>query len=83
MRLGPVQQKIIEALSDGLPHRAEELLACLTNGYDDEGPKIDTLYVHVCNLNKQLKRLGEEILSQAIHKQTFYRHVRHLRSADE
>jgi DNA-binding response OmpR family regulator len=51
VNLTPTERRLLALLSDGCPHRREELLACL---YDDYSPSVLTLNVHLCNLRKKL-----------------------------
>lgn len=83
-RLQPVQQKILNLLSDGLWHSKEEVHGCLV---DDMGP-IDNISPHLYALRKYLhsKRLyiicaPEYVSIGKVDKG--YRLVRFLSSADD
>jgi predicted Zn-ribbon and HTH transcriptional regulator len=67
------QKKIIEVLSDGLPHTKEELHTCL---YADDGD-LDNIKPHLTALRKILRRKGEDIV--CIWKGKFERGYMHVR----
>lgn len=71
----PIEQKLIDILSDGLPHSVEQLKLCLTDG---EYSSIDSLYVQIVNLRKVLKSRGRDVRPQRIDGVSHYRMVRFL-----
>ena len=56
-RLTPVQQRMLDVLSDGLLHRAEELHACLV---DDMGA-LRNIASHLSLIRQALKPQGETV----------------------
>jgi hypothetical protein len=70
-----VPDKIMQALSDGLPHKSEDLVRdCLWDG--DKA----ALQTHVCNIRKVLRPRGEDIVCERVNGTTYYRHIRLLAS---
>jgi DNA-binding winged helix-turn-helix (wHTH) protein len=74
MPFPPVQQRMLELLSDGLPHSKEELHDCLY----DELSNIATIQKHISLIRKQLRPHGQDILIEFIRRRVHYRHVRLL-----
>jgi hypothetical protein len=66
-------------LSDGLPHRIEELHTCL---YDDLGATINLL-MHFTRMRKRLRPQGRDIACITINKSSTYQLVRTLASAND
>lgn len=75
-RFTATEKKIIDVLSDGLPHRREELHACLP---DELGDRIN-LNLHISNIRKKIVGRGEDIVCQLRNRRIHYRHVRMLHS---
>jgi len=73
----PTQSKILQVLSDGLPHKFEELQAVLPDNLSDR----KTLSNHLSGIRIRLRPRGEDIICQFILRQRQYRHVRLLHSA--
>lgn len=74
-----VQQKMLDILSDGMPHSKEELHTCLS---DDLGP-ITNIRAHLCMLRKVLRPIGQDIVCEYVHwKSLHYRQIRLLASAN-
>jgi DNA-binding CsgD family transcriptional regulator len=67
------EQKILERLSDGMPHRAEDLFCCLW----DEIGSVSAVRFHVSNIRKRLPP-GEDIVCRPTNgRGTYaYTHVR-------
>lgn len=57
-KLPPIQQKMLDILSDGLEHSPRELHECL---YDDAG-RISNIQMHISNLRKHVHKRGLEIV---------------------
>lgn len=74
MKFTPTQQKIIDILSDGQRHTAQELFDCLP----DELGYIDNLTQHISNIRNRLKPIGQWIVCETANKRRYYRHVRLL-----
>lgn len=74
-----VQLKMASLLADGLPHTRQELHNCL---YDELG-SILTVRVHLCNIRKKLRLVGEDILCEYIKGKMHYRRIRLLPSATD
>lgn len=67
------EQRLLDALSDGMCHSREELKGQLyTNGYGAES----TLHGHIHRLRKKLKPLGQDIVCQVLYHKFYYRRVR-------
>lgn len=73
------ERKMLELLSDGLPHRVEELRPCLF----DELSTRTAIQVHICNIRKKLVGKGEDIVCVIRNRATSYQHVRLLASAND
>lgn len=69
-----VKGKMLKLLSDGLPHRREELHACLW----DECGAVDNIQIHISHIRKALQPRGEDIVCQLIGYSRQYRWVRLL-----
>lgn len=74
--LTPIQRKIVEVLSDGLPHHKEQLHECLN---DDMGA-LSNVYAHITALRKILRPKGEDIVCVYDRRRGLYQHVRLLAS---
>ncbi len=77
MKLTPVQTRMVEVLSDGLPHTRKELEACLF----DELSGRNAMNMQLSRLRKKLRPNGEDILCEWCAKQYMYRRVRLLAPA--
>lgn len=79
-RFTPTQQAMLQVLSDGMPHRKEDLYACLPEGYYSD---IRVVTVHVSNLRKLLKPQGMDIVCEYRYGVYMYRQVRLLHSPND
>ena len=70
------EKKILLVLADGRPHRAEELMKCLT----DELAEKYALWQHISRLRKKINPLGQDIVCVFVNRRNMYRHVRLLGS---
>jgi len=52
------EKRLMDVLSDGMPHHKEELWACI----DDELSGENTLRVHMTNLRNKLRPAGMDVL---------------------
>ena len=68
----PIEKKILEKLSDGLPHKWWQVIKCL----DDELATRYALSMHLARIRKKLRPLGEDIICETNGWSIFYRHVR-------
>lgn len=75
----PTQVKILHVLSDGLPHKFEELQQVLP---DNLGSR-KVLNCHLVNIRATLRPKGEDIICQFLLRQRQYRHVRLLHSPND
>ena len=73
----PIQRRMLEVLSDGLPHHPDDLWKCLQ---DELAPKVN-IKVHIKALRYKLRLRGQDIVCETIHRRGHYRHVRLLHSA--
>jgi DNA-binding winged helix-turn-helix (wHTH) protein len=69
------EQRIMEALGHGMPVPARELLTCLP----DELSGVESLRVHICNINKKLKP-HREIVSVYRRGKTRYQLFRSIKT---
>lgn len=74
------EQRILEILSDGMPHHGTELLGRVLG----EHGSLPTIQVHISNIRKKLLPIGQTILSECNPRNAAgtyaYRHVRLLKS---
>ena len=75
----PTQQRIVDLLSDGLPHTKRELFECLV----DELGSINNIWPHLTAIRKKLRPRGHDILCEIYNRKCHYRHVVLLRSAGD
>ena len=73
----PTERAMLAVLSDGLPHRRQELIACLP---DELGLAVN-MQMHVSRARKKLRPVGQDIVCEIVNRQFCYRHVRLLASA--
>ncbi len=69
----PTQQKMLDLLSDGMPHSREEMFACLW----DEESRYVAIHPHISLIRKLLPP-GEAIICEYRKRSIYYRHVRLL-----
>lgn len=72
-----VHLAILHVLSDGEPHRFDEIKPCLPDELADRS----SLNSHLKRMRPRLRAEGEDIICQFIHRQRKYRHIRHLRGS--
>jgi len=68
------EKKIVNLLSDGLPHTREEVHDCL---WDEEAP-LTAIQMHISRIRAKIRPRGEEIVCELRHRTIHYRHVRLL-----
>lgn len=68
----PIQQAMLEILSDGLPHTREELHECC------KPSSLPALSVHMVRLRKRLIPKGESVVCVIKNRRICYQHVRLL-----
>lgn len=74
MSLTPTHAKMLEVLSDGLPHHRDELHKCC-------GPSsVGVVKFHLAQIRKHLRPLGEDVVCVQNGVGFFYQHVRLLAS---
>lgn len=74
MRAGSVKERILDLLSDGLPHSKSELLSCF-----NEGAKQSAIYVQINQLRRILRPLGQDIVCVVLNgTKRHYRQIRIL-----
>jgi hypothetical protein len=76
-RFTVTEGKLLAVLADGLPHRREELRACLP----DELGENSNFQRHISNIRKKIRPGGYDILCEFYQKTFCYRHIRLLPSA--
>ena len=70
------ESKMLQVLSDGMPHRREELHACLW----DEAGCLKNICIHISRLRKKLRSKGQHIVCEYADRTYHYRHIRLLRA---
>lgn len=70
----PTQQRMIDLLSDGMPHDRHELHACL----DDPLSSLATIKFHLSLIRRIIRLRGEDIICELWERKIHYRHVRLL-----
>lgn len=74
----PTEGRIIDLLSDGLPHHRKELMALL----NDDRAEYKTLSVHIFRMRQKLRPHGQDITTEVGRGyKIMFRHVRLLASA--
>lgn len=66
--LTPIQQRILQLLSDGRSHARAELHACL----DDELAMLTSLKFHVSRLRQKLRPTGRTVHCEIQHGTSYY-----------
>ena len=67
--LSPVHQRMLKVLGDGLPHKREELEACLMD--DLGGPKATV--IQLSKLRKVLQSKGLDVVCRALGGRNYHR----------
>lgn len=75
----PTESRILELLSDGLPHKRCEVHKCL----EDDLAQIEAIYPHVSRLRHKLQPKGQDILAVTTGRITYYQQIRLLNSAND
>lgn len=78
-RFTETQRKILDVLSDGMPHTKDELHACLS----DELAALSAVDFHLTGIRKVIRPVGQDIICQFIDKQFKYRLIIVYAPADE
>jgi len=71
MHYTPIEQRIIDLLSDGLPHDRYDLLECLR----DKQASLNSLAAAIMRLRPKVRELGQEIVTELFRGSIAYRHV--------
>ena len=70
----PTEKRMLKLLSDGLPHKRQELHSCL----EDELSQLDAIQPHLSRIRHRIRAVGEDIIC-VLHQRTIaYQHVRTL-----
>lgn len=80
LKFTKTEQKILDFLSDGRGHRPAEICEYLGEGEYEVA--VPTLRVHVMNINKELRKIGEAVKAIANGKTTYYQHIRLIKMDD-
>ena len=77
LRFSPTQRRILKLLSDGEPHRREELLRCIDEETDPKKFTADgrNLQKHLCLIREKIRPRGHDIVCQLLHRAIHYRHI--------
>jgi hypothetical protein len=73
-RWTPTQQRIIDLLSDGMPHDRYEIFGCL----DDNLSKLSAIWFHMSSIRRVVRPRGEDILCVLFDRKIHYQHVKLL-----
>jgi hypothetical protein len=71
MHYTPIEQRIIDLLSDGLPHERNEMCACIAPG----SKNVNSLAVHIFYLRQKVRELKQDIVTEHRRGGIHYRHV--------
>lgn len=73
----PTETRILAVLSDGMPHRRDELMRCLW----DELSSRAALKMQLSNIRAKLRPIGQDIVCEWYNRGLSYRQIRLLASA--
>lgn len=74
----PAQQKILDILSDGEPHKMEELVEGVAIVWEEPLLQVSAVHQQLSKIRSKLPP-DEIILCQRVYKWNFFRHVRRLK----
>lgn len=77
-QLSPTQQRLFDALSDGLPHTSKSLF-----GLIDSQAGVESLRIMIYKLKNKLEERGLSVLCRTTGGVTQYRLVRYVDPAEE
>lgn len=72
--LSETEKILFDLLSDGQPHRVQELLDALPNDMTER----NVLHNHISNLRRKLLRANEDVIAQSFGKYVGYRRIKVL-----
>jgi len=72
----PTEKRILKLLSDGRPHKRQEVHACL----EDDLSNLKSITPHISRIRVKINAVGEEIVCVARERSYYYQHVRLLHS---
>jgi hypothetical protein len=72
-------QKIMDLLSDGMPHGYPELFAC----FEDTEVTKKNVYDQMYFIRKVLRPKGHDIITEFYRRRIYYRHVRLLKNPNK
>lgn len=75
----PTERRMLDILDDGLPHRREELHACL----GDELAPLSAIQNHISRLRAKLKPKGHDVLCVSRDNTRYYQRVVLYASAND
>jgi hypothetical protein len=67
----PIQQRIIDLLSDGLPHERRDMLKCI----NPNSKNLNGLAVHIAFLRSKVRELRQDIVTELRRGGIYYRMV--------
>ena len=81
--LTPTECKLFGVLCDGKPHMQKEFLLALKGDEEDRlnGELLNCLNVHLNSMRKKLRPQGQDISTEKVNNNTFYRLVRLIGSS--
>lgn len=71
MHYTPIEQRIIDLLSDGLPHDRRDVLEC----WNDHHMNLHAMAVAIMRLRPKVRALGQDIITEHRRGSISYRHV--------
>lgn len=75
MNYTPIEQRIIDLLSDGLPHHPYELIECIYPNIKEPSKYKHNITAHIFYLRAKVRAKGEDIVTELRKGGYHYRHV--------
>lgn len=75
MHYTSTEQRIIDLLSDGLPHHRDEVVEQVIPNVKEPHKHRNTIAVHVFYLRSKIRGLGEDILTELRRGGIYYRRI--------
>lgn len=72
VKLTPTQQKFFDLMADGQRHYVDEFIALLP----DPLGNLDNVQVHIDNLRKIIRTIGEDVVAERVYWNKTFRRVR-------
>lgn len=75
MHYTPIEQRIIDLLSDGLPHDRDEVIQCIDPNVKDLVRMRNSLSVHIAHIRSKVRLLGQDVVTELRRGGIHYRHM--------